>query len=60
MRPLPQHTLQLSICVLFSVGQPGVKIPAVDPTKRESDPKFPMDDVNVQHCDLGYRREKQL
>lgn len=48
MRPLPQHTLQLSTCGIFWVLQPGVKIPAVDQTKRESDPRFPTYDVNVQ------------
>lgn len=48
MRPLSQHTLQLSTCGIFWVLQPGVKIPAVDQTKRESDPRFPTYDVNVQ------------
>lgn len=60
MRPLPQHTLQLNTCDIFQVGQPGVKVPAVDQRKREPDPRFPTYDVNVQHWDAGHRREEQL
>lgn len=34
--------------VFSEVGQPEVKIPAVDQMKRELDPRFPTYDVNVQ------------
>lgn len=38
-----------------------VKIPAVDQqTNRELDPRFPAYDVNVQHWQLGQRRDEQL
>lgn len=48
MRLLPQHSLQLSTCGIFWVGQPEVKIPAGDQTKRELGPRSPTYDVNVQ------------
>lgn len=48
MRLLPQHSLQLSTCGIFWVGQPEVKIPAGDQTKKELGPRSPTYDVNVQ------------
>lgn len=41
------------------MGQPRVKILAVDQTKRESYPKFPTYNANVQSWDSGRRREEQ-